>query len=131
MKAPPNRAQPLIVIAEPDEDESSLLKAILKLLGFQVMVARDGKQAIRLVREKLPDVLMIDLTLTKSKGAAAVARIRQELLLPDLRMVAISTSKRIPRTSLRGSTVFLPKPIDCEQLCRTIKKFSLTGNAAF
>jgi hypothetical protein len=50
------RILPLIMIADPDEEERGLMRAILKLVGFDVIEATNGHQALKLVRECSPDL---------------------------------------------------------------------------
>lgn len=59
MRATRKRILPLIIIADPDEEERGLMKAILKLVGFDVIEAADGHQAVKLAREQSPDLLVI------------------------------------------------------------------------
>src|ERR1700730_5508748 len=65
-------SRPLIMVADHDEDERCLLRAILKLKGFNVIEARDGQETIDLPRGKRPDPLGVDLTLPRVSGAAAI-----------------------------------------------------------
>src|SRR5262245_46389622 len=108
------RKQPIIMIADPDEEERGLLRAILKLIGFRVIEAWDGMQAIELAQQESPDVLVIDLTLPRLGGRDAVAEIRKRAALPNLPIVAVSNDQKPgPKGS---STAFLTKPVEYEQL---------------
>jgi CheY-like chemotaxis protein len=118
------RKLPLIMIADPDEDERALMRAILKLVGFDVIEARDGRQVTKLAKEQRPDLLVIDLALARLNGTEEVERIRKETALPNLPIVAVSTSQTNPRPQRsKSSTVFLPKPIEFEQFYLFIDRF--------
>jgi DNA-binding NarL/FixJ family response regulator len=58
--------QPLIMIADHDEMERGLLKAILKLKGFRVI-----EETLDLAKEHRPDLLVVDLNLTRVSGVEA------------------------------------------------------------
>ena len=66
-----------VIIADNAEDFcSSLTAALLGAKGFQVLgSANDGEQAITLVRERKPDVLVLDLMLAKKDGLAVLKAI--------------------------------------------------------
>lgn len=63
-----------VLIADSGEDFCSALSAALQRSnGFQVIgTAFDGEQAIRLVRERKPDVLVLDLMLSKQDGISVL-----------------------------------------------------------
>jgi len=110
------------MIAEHDEDERGLMRAILKLTGFQVVEASDTQQAIELLRQKSPDVLVLDLALPRLGGASGLERIRRQLHLPDLPIVAVSPRGN-HRRSNGSATVFLPKPVEYRQFYTLIDHF--------
>jgi CheY-like chemotaxis protein len=118
------RILPLIMIADPDEEERGLMRAILKLVGFDVIEATNGHQAVKLIRECSPDLLVIDLALSRLPGNDGVERIRKEAALPKLPIVAVSTAQTnpLPRGS-RSSTAFLLKPIEYEQFYVLVDRF--------
>ena len=114
------------MVADHDEDERCLLRAILKLKGFNVIEARDGQEAIDLAIGKRPDLLVVDLTLPRVSGAAAIRRIRKQAELRNLPVVAISLGHPSPigRRSPNGrSTVHLNKPIEYDELDALIDRF--------
>ena len=66
-----------VLIADSTEEfSSSLSAALLRTDGFQVIgTAGDGEQAIRMVQEKRPDVLVLDLMLSKQDGISVLKAI--------------------------------------------------------
>jgi len=124
MKATRKRILPLIMIADPDEEERGLMRAILKLAGCDVIEATNGQQAVKLVRECSPDLLVIDLALSRLQGNDGVERIRREAALPKLPIVAVSTKETsTPPHRLKSSTAFLLKPIEFEQFYVLVDRF--------
>ena len=118
--------RPLIMIADHDEDERCLLRAILKLKGFNVIEARDGQETIDLAIGKRPDLLVVDLTLPRVSGSAAIRRIRSWPGLRNLPIVVISSRHPSPIGKRRPngrSTVHLNKPIEYDELDVLIDRF--------
>ena len=118
------RKLPLIMIADADEEERALMRAVLKLVGFDVIEALNGPQAVRLATEQLPDLLVIDLTLPHLSGTGAIERIRKQSLLPGLPILAVSRELTSARSLVsEPSTVYLPKPIEFEEFYAHIDRF--------
>jgi two-component system, OmpR family, KDP operon response regulator KdpE len=118
--------KPLIMIADHDEDERGLLRAMLKLKGFNVIEAADGQEAIDLAIDKRPDLLVVDLTLPRVSGSAAISRIRKRAGLRHLPIVAISLRHPLPigsRSPNERSTVHLNKPIAYDELDALLDRF--------
>lgn len=118
------RKLPLIMIADPDEEERGLMRAILKLVGFDVIEATNSHQAAKLLRECSPDLLVIDLALSRLPGNDGVERIRREAARPKLPIVAVSTKEtNAPPHGLKASTAFLLKPVEYEQFYVLVDRF--------
>ena len=123
MKSPRKQRPPVILIADPDEEERLLLRAILKLVGFQVIEATNADQLVKLARREPPDLLVLDLTLPRLNGAG-VDLIRREAALPTLPVVAVAlTNRKTRRPAADASTIFLPKPIEYERFYTLIDRF--------
>src|SRR5215510_15884328 len=122
MSSARKRKQPVIMIADHDEEERGLLRAILKLIGFQVVEAWDGHQAIRLAQRESPDLLVVDLTLPRLGGREGLDKIRRLSDRPTLPIVAVSPD-RVDYQSSGSKTVFLLKPIEYEQLYALLARF--------
>jgi CheY-like chemotaxis protein len=115
---------PLIMIAEPDDDERRLLRAILKSKGFNVIEASDGEAAIEMAIERRPDLLLVDLELPQVSGSVAIRRIRKHPGTQRLPIVAVSTRHRYRRARLAGRlTAHLPTPIKFDELDQILDRF--------
>ncbi|MBO0799879.1 MAG: response regulator, partial [Blastocatellia bacterium] len=78
------------MIAE-DLDESRIaLKLMLKLTGFEPLEARDGEQAIEMVRGERPDLVLMDISLPVIDGLQATRKIRSDALLGGLPIIIVS-----------------------------------------
>ncbi len=124
MKRKHKRKLPLVMIADADDDERALIRAVLKLVGFDVIEALNGPQAVKLAKEHLPDLLVVDLTLPHLSDTGALERIREQSLLPDLPILAVSRQLTTARSLVsEPSTVYLPKPIEFEEFYAHIDRF--------
>jgi DNA-binding response OmpR family regulator len=116
--------KPVLMIAEPDAEERSILRAILQLTGFEVRQALQRDQLIKLCWLTPPDLLLLDLALPQLEGTDdAVGLLRKDLALPSLPIVALTdkgVTSHIPVPN--RSTVVLPKPVDFEKLSYLIDR---------
>jgi adenylate cyclase len=110
------KRSPLVMIADHDEDERCLLKAILKLKGFTVVEAANGREAISLAAQTAPDLLLVDLWLPPTSGSAVIRQIKARARLRDLRVTAVLLGNSSNRHRRRaGSEAHLEKPVDLDR----------------
>ena len=64
-------SEPCILIVEDNEANLHLMKEVLKPLGFTILVANDGEEGVRMARENLPDLIVMDIQLPKMDGLTA------------------------------------------------------------
>jgi CheY-like chemotaxis protein len=72
------RSQPVIVVADDDRDTRELYRAFFDLSGFRTAEAANGHQALLMVRQLLPDVLLTDLVLPDIDGFAVARSLKQD-----------------------------------------------------
>ena len=116
MRGSSKRKIPTVIIADSDEDERCLLKAVLKLKGFKVVEAVHGQEAIDLATFSTPDLLLIDLRLPRVSGPVVIRQITNQARLRNMAMVAVSISADNARRSMPGPAIHLEKPVELYQL---------------
>ncbi|MFR9750860.1 response regulator transcription factor [Nocardia sp. 004] len=67
---------PTVLIVDDDEDVLASVERGLRLSGFHVVVARDGAQALRSVKEHAPDAIVLDMNMPVLDGAGVVTALR-------------------------------------------------------
>ena len=87
MKHAESKPSPLVMIADNDDEERCILKAILKLNGFNVVEAADGQEAINLATKATPDLLLVDLRLPRVSGPAVIRQINNQARLRNLPLI--------------------------------------------
>jgi CheY-like chemotaxis protein len=110
-----------VLIAEDDPGISGMMRLVLEDEGFAISVARDGLEAIEMVKSLSPDVLVLDLRMPMLTGDEVAARLQE---LPDHKrpkIVLSSASSALPKFA---ATVpvdgFLPKPFDIDDLVKAV-----------
>ena len=67
-----------ILVVEDDKNQLLLYEQELSLEGYNIVSARDGLEAIKKVREQLPDLIIMDITMPKMNGIEAMGKILSE-----------------------------------------------------
>ena len=124
---------PRIVIADDDDDIRSIVELGLNALGFEVYAAPDGEEGLRLVREKKPDAVVLDLMMPKMHGFAVCQEIRKDPQLRDL-FIVVGSAKAyaadIKKVKTLGANVYLQKPYDLQVLAETLRTAISRNSAA-
>jgi len=68
--------KPFIVIAEDEQAVSELLRYNLESEGYETAIASDGDEAMLLIDERIPDLMLLDWMLPKISGIEICRRVR-------------------------------------------------------
>lgn len=114
------------------EDETDLLEAVkydLELSGYDIITAGDGMEGLRKAREKLPDLVILDLLLPKMDGYRVCRMLKVDKKtgkIPILMLTAKTTREDERLGKKSGADYFMTKPFDPERLLENIE--ALIGN---
>ena len=106
-----------ILIADDEEAARRSLAQILEEDGFKVSLASNGEEALTLVAQESPDVLLTDLRMPVMDGHELLNRVRQGYPdIPVVIMTAHGTIASAVQAVRDGAEDYLTKPIDVEDL---------------
>jgi diguanylate cyclase (GGDEF)-like protein len=71
-----SEARPLVLVADDDPDIRELVALLLRSQGYEVVQARDGDEALRIARERDPDLLLVDVGMPGVDGFAVCREIQ-------------------------------------------------------
>ena len=80
-----------ILVADDSEEILKQCERLLVASGYQVFLAQDGAEALRLIREEHPDVVVLDLLMPRMTGFDVLREIRQDERVKDTIVLAISS----------------------------------------
>ena len=81
-----------ILLIEDEEIMIELLQKKLTQERYEVLVARDGEEGLKLMRETWPDLVLLDLALPKMNGFDVLNEINKNLSLKKIPVIIISNS---------------------------------------
>lgn len=125
IKAKINSEEPLTILAV-DDDTTNLLviEMMLKTQGFVVMQATSGQEAIERVREKLPDVILLDVMMPGMDGFEVCRRLKssdETRLIPIIIVTALKEREDRIKGIEAGCDDFISKPIDRLELLARVR----------
>ena len=125
-----NIARPTVLIVDDYDDVRPLIRRWLEDFGCRVVEAAGGKEAIEVAEREHPDLILMDLFMPEVDGFAAALRIRKDVKLKDVPIVAISAygelgidiQLKIDPQAV-GFNEYVPKPFGPEQLKELLERF--------
>ena len=115
-----------ILLVDNKEDNRLVLRDMLSPLGFEVLEASNGDEALASAKASQPDLILMDLKLPEKDGFLTVHEIRQSPELYDIPVIAVSASVQddVRQKSLEaGFHGFIEKPVHFELLLETLTVF--------
>lgn len=118
--------QKTIMVVEDYDDTRLLLKKGLEGLGYSVLEASNGQEAVDIAERERPDLILMDLDLPILDGIAATQRIRQHADLERVPIVAVTAypmSYTHVKAFAKGCNEYMPKPIDMTELANLVNRY--------
>ena len=105
-----------VLVAEDDKEINQLLKNFLEEEGYSCLTAGTGLDALRLIKEEDPDLVLLDLMLPLKSGDAVLEEVRK---FSDVPVIVVS-AKDMVRTKIDlmrlGADDYVTKPFDLDEL---------------
>jgi two-component system phosphate regulon response regulator OmpR len=110
-----------VLLVDDDEKLCKLLREYLEDYGFRVLTLGDGTSVIKTIREKSPDIIILDIMLPGKDGLDVLKEIRTEFAMPVIMLTAKGEdADRIVGLEL-GADDYLPKPFNPRELLARMK----------
>lgn len=107
------------------DDDLGTLEAwggILRVAGFEVLMAESGREGVNLARQGEPDVILADLRLPDMSGVELLSRLRdQQLTVPVVLVTGFGTIQSAVDAIKLGAVDYVEKPLVGDELVRTVE----------
>jgi DNA-binding response OmpR family regulator len=111
-----------ILVIDDDLAITDLMSMLLKTHGFEVITTNSGAEGVRLVAEKSPHVVLLDLMMPDMDGWQVSKAIRAFSAVPVLILSAINDPAMVASVLDAGADDFLVKPVPSSVLVAHIRK---------
>jgi len=115
-----------IMVVEDYDDTRLLLKKGLEGMGYSVLEASNGHEAVEISDREHPDLILMDLDLPILDGIVATQLIRQQKEMHSVPIVAVTAypmSYTRVKAFAEGCDEYMAKPIDMTELARLVNRY--------
>jgi DNA-binding response OmpR family regulator len=112
-----------ILIADDEPNIVVSLEYLLKRAGYQVLVARDGQEAIDAIRRERPALVLLDVMMPKKSGHEVCAELRADEAIRDTRVLMLSAKGRdtdVDKGLGVGADAYMTKPFSTKDLAAKV-----------
>ena len=113
----------LVLIVDDEKDVCDVLCRLLKPEGLQVLVAYEGKTALKMIVSEIPDVLIVDFKMPGIDGMELLKRAKE--IDPELPVVMITAYADVygaVEAMRAGAHDYMPKPFENYEVIRVVRR---------
>ena len=116
-----------VLLVDDDPLIQQLVKSALESDGFQVTIAGDGVEALRLTRQLQPAAVLLDIRLPRLDGWDVLAQLKSDPEVAGVPIIILSVEEERARGFSLGACEYLIKPIEPERLVDVVRRAIAPG----
>ena len=115
----------IILIVEDYEDSRLFLKLLLEMYGYETVEAEDGLEALKIVRNSFPDLILMDIAMPVMDGLTATRKIRTIRCGNHIPIIAVTAHGKqfYDKAIEAGCNDLIEKPVDFDTLETTLEHY--------
>jgi CheY-like chemotaxis protein len=113
----------LVLVADDEQDILALVTTILERAGYEVLAVRDGAEALAAVRDRRPDLAVLDISMPELDGLEVLRRLRADTETSELPVVLLSAQAQeadVARGFATGASAYVKKPFSPRDLTERV-----------
>jgi DNA-binding response OmpR family regulator len=113
-----------ILVADDEPNIVAALQFLLQRSGFEVLVARNGEEALQLVEAAAPDMVLLDVMMPVRSGYEVCRRIRERPEWDRIKIVMLSAKGRdaeVNKGLALGADLYITKPFSTRDLVEKVE----------
>jgi signal transduction histidine kinase/ActR/RegA family two-component response regulator len=114
--AEPSGKGRLVLVMDEDAAVEELMQRACTKAGFRVLMARTGEEGLRLAREHRPDVITLDVLLSRPDGWTVLQKLKAEPALSAIPVLILTIADERERGLALGADAYFVKPVNHERL---------------
>ena len=110
------------------DDEPNIVMALeytFKKNNFEVFIARDGQEALDILKNQLPDIIILDVMMPMVDGFATLEQIKKDERLRHCKVIFLSAKnkeKDIEKGLSLGANLYVTKPFSIKKLVEQVQE---------
>ena len=115
-----------VLVVDDDPTVHDVLAATLAKEGYRVLHARDGAEALDILRKTPPDIVTLDVMMPKLDGWSVLGMMKSDPALDHIPVIMITIVDDRNLGYSLGASEFMTKPIDRTRLLELLRRFAAT-----
>jgi DNA-binding response OmpR family regulator len=114
-----------VLIADDEPNILISLEFLMKREGFTVLLARDGQEALEVLRRERPRLLLLDVMMPKKTGFEVCQEVRQDDAVRDTRILMLTAKGRetdVVKGLALGADAYMTKPFSTRELVAKVRE---------
>jgi two-component system cell cycle response regulator DivK len=115
-----------ILIVEDNEPDLRLLNDILEIHGYEILKTGRGREAIRLTRHHIPDLILMDIQLPDLCGLGVTRLLKRDdhtSYIPVIAVTAFAMPGDERKALESGCDAYIPEPLMIQSFLHTVQRF--------
>jgi DNA-binding response OmpR family regulator len=110
------------------DDEPNIVMALeytFKKNNFEVFIARDGQEALDILKNQLPDIIILDVMMPMVDGFATLEQIKKDKRLQNCKVIFLSAKNKeidIAKGLSLGANLYVVKPFSIKKLVEQVQE---------
>ena len=120
-----NTAAKKVLIADDEQNIVISIEFLMKREGFQVLIARDGEEALSKVMTERPDLILLDVMMPKKNGYEVCQSIKSDPALATTKVLMLTAKGReteVAKGLAIGADAYMTKPFSTRELVAKAKE---------
>lgn len=117
---------PKILYIEDNPQNMRLVRKILKHAGYDVIEAEDGASGLKVAKDEMPDLILMDVNLPDIDGLEVTAELKKDDVAQNIPIIALTANAMVgdrEKALEAGCDGYLPKPINRQELLNIVQEF--------
>ena len=113
-----------ILIVDDEPNIVTSLEFLMRKSDYEVLVARNGVEALRLAESFRPDLVLLDVMMPQRSGFEVCQKIRENPVLGDVKIVMLTAKGRDVEKEkglYLGANAYITKPFSTKELMNTVR----------
>ncbi len=122
------KVPPKVLVVDDDPPTTFIVKGLLMERGYNVVVTHDGHEALRLARERQPDLILMDIRMPVVDGLQVTDILHHDPETQEIPVLVVSVAEAEQEAYQAGAAAYLAKPFRLGQLVVTVQELLARHN---